>query len=185
MKLRLLGAVCALFLSFSASTNAAVILPDSDFGGNVVVDNGSGFGLTNIDISFNSMNPIWLHFDNSLLATDDISINSIANNTGIPWADFHFEFLSATIAQSIGITPLTGQISSIDLSNPDAVWIFFDPAFPETEGFINGQGIINTSLSADYWLHIAPTAVPVPAAVWLFGSGTLGLIGVARRKKAA
>jgi hypothetical protein len=28
------------------------------------------------------------------------------------------------------------------------------------------------------------TAVPVPAAVWLFGSGLLGLIGVARRKKA-
>lgn len=27
--------------------------------------------------------------------------------------------------------------------------------------------------------------VPVPAAVWLFGSGLLGLIGVARRKKAA
>jgi len=29
------------------------------------------------------------------------------------------------------------------------------------------------------------SAVPVPAAVWLFGSGLLGLIGIARRKKAA
>jgi len=28
-------------------------------------------------------------------------------------------------------------------------------------------------------------AVPVPAAVWLFGSGLLGLVGVARKKKAA
>ncbi len=28
----------------------------------------------------------------------------------------------------------------------------------------------------------APTAVPVPAAVWLFGSGLLGLAGIARRK---
>ena len=26
--------------------------------------------------------------------------------------------------------------------------------------------------------------VPVPAAVWLFGTGLLGLIGIARRKKA-
>ena len=33
------------------------------------------------------------------------------------------------------------------------------------------------SISADY------TVVPLPAAVWLFGSGLLGLIGVARRKK--
>jgi hypothetical protein len=29
------------------------------------------------------------------------------------------------------------------------------------------------------------SAVPVPAAVWLFGSGLLGLVGMARRKKAA
>ena len=33
--------------------------------------------------------------------------------------------------------------------------------------------------------HIsAYTVVPVPAAVWLFGSGLLGLVGVARRKRA-
>ena len=31
---------------------------------------------------------------------------------------------------------------------------------------------------------ITPSAVPVPAAVWLFGSGLLGLIGVVRRKAA-
>lgn len=29
---------------------------------------------------------------------------------------------------------------------------------------------------------IVNTAVPVPAAVWLFGSGLLGLVGVARRR---
>jgi hypothetical protein len=28
-----------------------------------------------------------------------------------------------------------------------------------------------------------PAAIPVPAAVWLFGSGLLGLLGVARRRK--
>jgi hypothetical protein len=30
---------------------------------------------------------------------------------------------------------------------------------------------------------MTPQAIPVPAAVWLFGSGLLGLVGVARRKK--
>jgi hypothetical protein len=29
----------------------------------------------------------------------------------------------------------------------------------------------------------AAPAVPIPAAVWLFGSGIIGLIGIARRKK--
>ena len=37
--------------------------------------------------------------------------------------------------------------------------------------------IDNTSLST--------SAVPVPAAVWLFGSGLLGLVGISRRKKTA
>lgn len=36
----------------------------------------------------------------------------------------------------------------------------------------------------EYLLHLEGTisAVPVPAAVWLFGSGLLGLLGVARRR---
>jgi len=34
-------------------------------------------------------------------------------------------------------------------------------------------------------IDIGVSAVPVPAAAWLFGSGLLGLVGMARRKKAA
>jgi hypothetical protein len=34
-----------------------------------------------------------------------------------------------------------------------------------------------------YWDDVQINAVPVPAAAWLFGSGLLGLVGVARRRK--
>jgi hypothetical protein len=34
-------------------------------------------------------------------------------------------------------------------------------------------------------LTIETTPTPIPAAAWLFGSGLLGLVGIARRKKAA
>ena len=33
------------------------------------------------------------------------------------------------------------------------------------------------------WTNYTVSSVPVPAAVWLFGSGLLGLAGVARRKR--
>jgi hypothetical protein len=47
---------------------------------------------------------------------------------------------------------------------------------------INGSGTSRAGVSFDdFYL----TAVPIPAAIWLFGSGLLGLIGIAKRKKAA
>ncbi|HHJ36602.1 MAG TPA: VPLPA-CTERM sorting domain-containing protein [Gammaproteobacteria bacterium] len=32
--------------------------------------------------------------------------------------------------------------------------------------------------------NVGTAVVPIPAAVWLFGSGLIGLIGLTRRKKA-
>lgn len=39
--------------------------------------------------------------------------------------------------------------------------------------------------ASDLFFKTYVSAVPVPAAVWLFASGLLGLVGIARRKKAA
>ncbi len=57
---------------------------------------------------------------------------------------------------------------------------------------INADGTLNVTLTAtkgDFYfddatlvIHDIP-AVPVPAAVWLFGSGLLGLVGVARARR--
>ena len=51
---------------------------------------------------------------------------------------------------------------------------------------INGQVITDYSVASESgfdYIHGYPAAVPIPAAGWLFGSGLLGLIGVARRKR--
>ncbi len=47
-----------------------------------------------------------------------------------------------------------------------------------------GYGEVGTMGGYPVSQSIAP-AVPVPAAAWLFGSGVLGLAGIARRKKSA
>jgi len=45
----------------------------------------------------------------------------------------------------------------------------------ETESIASGTGNVTLSIGT-------PTVVPIPAAIWLFGSGLIGLIGVARCK---
>lgn len=45
-------------------------------------------------------------------------------------------------------------------------------------GLDYGPGVVRNDVDAG--MYLAP--VPVPAAVWLFGSGLLGLIGIAKRK---
>ena len=49
---------------------------------------------------------------------------------------------------------------------------------------LNGLNIYYNNLVGDSSQIINQTVIPVPAAVWLFGSGLLGLVGMARRKKA-
>ena len=49
--------------------------------------------------------------------------------------------------------------------------------FGSTATMYNGSGVFYDNINFDR------VAVPVPAAVWLFGSGLLGLLGVARRRK--
>ena len=54
---------------------------------------------------------------------------------------------------------------------------------------LDGDGIPGISLidgsfvGFSHAVNGALTSVPVPAAVWLFGSGLVGLIGIAKRKK--
>lgn len=79
-----------------------------------------------------------------------------------------------------------------------------DPASEWTQMAVQGVAPVGTVKAQILLLHIltdgtpaggslfwddasitaTPSAIPVPAAVWLFGSGLIGLVGVARRRKA-
>lgn len=92
--------------------------------------------------------------------------------------------LSATVG-TIELSSLTDGVSYSALADFDSTSTFLGFAvFEDAEMTIPvTSGISIMSSTTGESIPIITQVVPVPAAVWLFGSGLLGLIGVARRKQ--
>ena len=144
---------------------------------NILSDDGAG----NVTLDFSGWNVSWngIPFINMGGGTADCGTTSDGICTGTntqvdPPVTFD---VGGTQDYGTGIASVTclntcaaGETYTLDYQ---AVVPFGDPS---------GFGGVN------YQLHlegVIGSAVPVPAAVWLFGSGLLGLVGVARRRKVA
>ena len=110
-----------------------------------------------------------------------------------------YAVLPMFISAGLGLSPVSAYASTIALSDtsnlrkssgkPDNV----PPVNPpiDTPAFYNGLVNTPTTMPPSVPSHTLPgsgfgqAAIPIPPSLWLFGSGLLGLIGIARRKKAA
>lgn len=81
---------------------------------------------------------------------------------------------------SIPLIQNSASIACSTASCSDTSTYTLDGAFT-----VNGAGFTGVAYTVHLEGAVASAAVPVPAAVWLFGSGLLGLAGVARRRKSA
>ena len=62
------------------------------------------------------------------------------------------------------------------------VWLGSSAEFSITRTDLSGNLLGSFISPTNSGVSAIATVVPIPAAVWLFGSGLIGLIGVARRK---
>lgn len=85
---------------------------------------------------------------------------------------------------SVGIN--MDSVNVWDVSTDLSGTIHLASTDPDGDGIL-GTPMVDGALIGYSWsfdLTLAPQVVPVPPAVWLFGSGLLGLIGISRRKNA-
>jgi hypothetical protein len=123
-------------------------------------------------------------------------VNVSVKNTGTEaWGDFHFNIyeVSGSVANvdwddSAPHTPTSSQTGltwNVDNDPIDGaiidLYFYGDPVNPGEEATFSVYNVNPDELSY-FGVSFYPTPVPVPAAVWLLGSGLLGLIGLHRKK---
>ena len=112
----------------------------------------------------------------------DVLMN-IDTTTGVPtdWAIYATNEFGKTVGEDVNrMNTIYYDFSGGRDSALEAECAFIPVEGGECMGLTNiaSASVDNLPGSSGSW-----TVVPVPAAVWLFGSGLIGLIGVARRKR--
>lgn len=143
------------------------------------VSPGANFGMQNFSFNYDTSLSVGV---SNIVAIDPATwaISQDASAGG-GFGKFEFQLSgdggSRTELLSFSITGVAGDtINSYAMGSdlkPEAIEFFAAhiAGFDDTDGFTSAQ-------------FAGSTPVPVPAAVWLFGSGLIGLAGLARRKTA-
>ena len=193
-KSRLLGAVCATVFSFiSMSSQAALTYV---LGGQAVYDDVADLTwLADANAAGGTMNwataSTWaagLNIDGvtgwrlpSSLNSDGSGLCIGSGCTDSEMGNLYYNVLGNTAGGPLTNTSPFSNVqsnnywsSTENAPNPSSAWFFDFSIGTQTGNSKNGNGY--------GWAVQSGNVVPLPAAAWLFGSGLLGLIGVARRK---
>jgi len=162
--------------------NAAVVLPALDIQ-DMGVDAGGNVTSTSFTIDATAFSIVT---DGAPIDIDDESfILTSTSGSYDPAADFGFGYGTFAGTFSVGGL-LSGTFSSLEVFGyGDGTSFDFESELVFVAGSLMGgfdSGRIEGTLSGDVAIAKLGAVVPVPAAVWLFGSGLIGLVGIARRK---
>jgi hypothetical protein len=167
----ILVGLALLGLSVS-SVSASVVFFDYSGSGTGEIASGS-FSLDDSLFNGGNFQPI---LQSNLLTFSFTDSNSGSSNT---WDLSQLVLTSNIFFDSTGAPDVVGGggAAAIDISGGNL-------SFFGTGGFLDSVTGISLNSNEGDWV-LRPSAVPVPAAVWLFGTALIGLLGFGKRRKAA
>ena len=140
-----------------------------------LLSTGASATTWRVDATLTTTDPIsdfWITFDDA----DNDGVVALADVTGFSgfsyytWQENGVMRLPALVITAPGgaglLTLLETELSGWEDPVYDDYWTF--------------TGDITASIREDHWSYVA-TATPIPGAVWLFGSGLVGLVGLRRK----
>jgi hypothetical protein len=164
---------------FTGSDNTTISL-DSALTGSV--NNTSGSDVTGLSVG------VWLMMDDpTFMFPEPATLSDLLLQIALsPVVDsFSWEDLSTGAVNRSTTTTDTADQLEITLNNGDEFYLLA-ALTAAADGTAAVADAFSTFEMAFSTTELAPAGVvPVPAAVWLFASGLLGLVGIARRQKTA
>jgi hypothetical protein len=169
------GLACAGALALSANAQALVITLDANGVGDAGVFGSTlgdpGTATNPITFTFSPASGLFLN-----TVTFDLGTNQLFNMTST--VSSQISFFGAPIFENNGdsqVVPPSATHLNVPLPNLGLI----------ADYHIHPQGLNAGGGSYSIAMWGTPAAVPVPAAIYLFGSGLIGLVGLARRKMKA
>ena len=178
----IVGAICACLAVLSFNASAAIVQIDSST--SIIHTSGGLFGIGYGDLSISgsfNLNQTPHSLEGwDLLVFEDIDILVGAPGFQSPsitsaLSDSNALYNGDTFQSSIYCVYVVGVICPTDTVTGS----YDGTSFSMTRNYFSGYP---DDFSYSIVINGTVSAVPVPAAVWLFGSGLIGLIGIARRK---
>jgi len=168
--------ICLFILSVSAySANAATINGSFGVTGGLSTDAGSG---TLADVTQITLLAV---IGNSSTWTGVTDVTGLANFTAGAPADLTS---AASVPGFLVLGDWSLELTKITYKEQDSSKLLLEGVGVLTgaDGYDPTAASWSFSTSTLGFYSMSVSAVPVPAAVWLFGSGLIGLVGIARRK---
>jgi hypothetical protein len=200
--------ILSLFIAFGSSYSfaASVYLGDPSTGGNLQIpiasgniytfqcyidvtptEAGPGLYGAGIDVNYNpayfSLSGTPFYTASNWSAGDSKIIDPSASLTDyVTGNDFAFYVVDNT-GKGLSGKISVGTFSLLATANaPNLAWLITTGEYSSSDDFLNYNGVVLDSNINFYGANAS--AVPIPAAVWLLGSGVVGLVALKRRKKA-